>query len=346
MNPSFSTLQTVVFFTFILLGLGLFAYTVSLFVMPFFWAVVIAIVLFPIYERIRHAVKSDRLGALLVILLLCIGIIAPVTLLATAVGDEAVAVYQNFSDVPSIQDALTPLSPYLSQVGISPDETQEYIQTYGKMILAILGEHAFTIGKATIVGFFKTLLMLYLLYFMLKDGKRLLRFAEYHIPIGNSKEQHLWMTFVSITRALFKGTLVVALAQTFVCALLFAIAGVPHILLLTAIALVLACIPGIGPTLVWGPVSAWLYITGNIFGAGIVLAGGLLIVSLIDNVLRPLLVGRDTALPDPLVLISILGGIATFGVAGLIIGPVTAGLALALLGMFREQYATDLELRG
>jgi predicted PurR-regulated permease PerM len=314
--------------------------------MPFFWAVVLAIVLYPLYQKIHTSIKSERLASLFTILILCAVLIAPVSIIGALVSDEASDLYGHFSDSRSVQQFLAPLNPLFVQFDISPDDLEMYISQYGKVVTASIAEHAITYGKATLVGFFKLLIMLYLLFFMLKDGKRMLRFLQFHLPLGDAKETHLFNTFASITRALFKGTIAVAAAQALVCGFLFLITGVPHVMILTTLALLLACIPGVGPTIVWGPVVLWLFLTGNVLGACIVLAGGLIVVSLIDNILRPLLVGRETALPDPLILLSILGGIATFGISGLIIGPVSAGLALALLQMFREQYGTDLELHG
>jgi predicted PurR-regulated permease PerM len=126
-------------------------------------------------------------------------------------------------------------------------------------------------------------------------------------------------------------------------ALLLVFAGVSNIFLLSVVTIICAIIPAIGPAIVWIPVGLILLLTGDYMGAGIVLGGGVALISTVDNILRPVLVGRDTSLPDPIILISILGGIATFGIPGLIIGPISAGLALSLLTMFTDEYRTELE---
>lgn len=343
---TFSRLQTTLFFGVLAVGLGFFVYTVSLFLLPFFWATVASIVLFPLYTAIKHQLHNETVSALLTIVIVCCVAILPLSIIGTLVADEAVTVYYTVSTKPALEAQAAPVLSLLERVGVNKEEALAYMSEYATAGAKWIAQNALSVGKATLMSIVSLIVTLYLLFFFLRDGKRILRFIQFHIPLGDEREYHLFTTFTSITRALFKGTLVVAIAQSIVCGALFWVTGLPHVFLLMAITLIAACIPGIGPVLVWGPASVWLFAHGDIVGGSIVVVVGALVVGLIDNMLRPILVGRETALPDPIILISILGGIASFGIPGLIIGPVSAGLALALLKMFREEYGEALQMKG
>jgi predicted PurR-regulated permease PerM len=189
-------------------------------------------------------------------------------------------------------------------------------------------------------------LMLYVLFFLLKDGERLGIYLMKIFPLGNEKEKMLFHSFTSTTRAMIKGTVVVSLIQGLIGAILFFIAGVPSPILWGTLMALLALIPAIGPGLAWIPVGIILLLSGDILGAIIVLGGGAGIISLVDNILRPILVGRDTEMPDALILLSIFGGLATFGLAGIVIGPVIAALFISIWNLFSHEYEVELRERG
>lgn len=349
----FGVLHHTFFFGLLFAGLALFGYIVSPFIVPLFWAVVFAIILHPLQEKIKHLSHtylhtrmrvSNTLASLLTLLIFLCCVIAPLGTLGTVVAEEAVNVYTVLTHDSSVIDRITTLATaQLDHFNIDPVDAKESLVTYGKSAASWLSSQAFQFGTATLVTLVKTIVMLYLLFFLLRDGTRLMRFVQYMLPIGKDREDTLFTTFTSITRSIFKGTVVVALVQGIIGGLLFAIAGVPHFLLATSVMTLLACIPGVGPALVWLPAGIALIALGNTSGGFLILIGGGLIISLVDNLLRPLLVGRETRLPDPVIFISILGGIATFGIPGVILGPVAAGLCLALLQMFSDEYGAELE---
>jgi predicted PurR-regulated permease PerM len=345
MKHSFSSIQQTVFFSAVIAGCLFFGSIVLPFFMPFFWAVVMSILLYPLYLKIVHWYNGrESLAALTAILGLIIGIVLPVVLIATMLTQEAVSVYEYVHTNPEqvdlkIQQGVSMLNAW----GIDTSEFPERIRSYSASITTWIAQEALTLGKATGLTLIKTILALYIVFYLLRDGRKLLKFIQYILPLGNRREVHLFNTFSSITRALIKGTVLTALLQGAVGGILLWVGGAPSVLLLTALMTILACIPGVGPTLVWLPAGIFEIATGNMLGGLIILIGGFGVISMIDNVVRPILVGRDTALPDSVILISILGGLVTFGIPGLIIGPVSAGLALALLEMFASEYNQELE---
>ena len=140
--------------------------------------------------------------------------------------------------------------------------------------------------------------------------------------------------FTEVIRATVKGTLVVAVVQGALGGLIFGLLGIHAPALWAALMVVLSLLPAVGTALVWLPVAVYLLATGATWQGIVLIVFGVLVIGLVDNVLRPILVGKDTKIPDYLVLISTLGGIAVFGINGFVIGPVIAAMFIAVWGMF------------
>ena len=183
---------------------------------------------------------------------------------------------------------------------------------------------------------------LYALYYFLLNGPALLDRALWYLPLADEDERRLVEKFSLVTRATLVGTLVVGGIQGGLAGIALAIAGVPSALFWTVLMVVFSVIPGIGTALVWVPACLWLAVGGARAEAISVAVFCALVVGSIDNVLRPRLVGRDTAMPDLLILLSTLGGIRMFGVVGLIIGPVLAAVCLTLWDLYGVAFAEVL----
>jgi predicted PurR-regulated permease PerM len=181
--------------------------------------------------------------------------------------------------------------------------------------------------------------MLYLLYFFMRDGTKLLDGLVHALPFGDERERHLLERFAAVSRATIKGSLVVGIAQGAIGGILFAVLGIGAPVLWGVVMALLSIVPAVGPALVWLPAAVILIINGSLI-KGIVLIGvGALIIGLVDNLLRPLLVGRDTKMPDYLILLSTLGGLTAFGIAGVVIGPIIAAFFLSVWEMAEAEYA-------
>ena len=179
--------------------------------------------------------------------------------------------------------------------------------------------------------------MLYLLFFFLRDGDKLLATLNYAIPMGDGRQQTLFRRFASVTRATLKGSLLVGLVQGALGGLLFWILGLRAPVFWGVIMAMLSLLPIVGPSIVWAPVALYLMFTGSMTKGIILVVGGVLVVGTADNILRPLLVGRETRMPDYMVLLSTLGGLSVFGPAGFVAGPVLAALFLSVWDMFAQE---------
>jgi len=318
--------------------------------MSIFWAVAFAVVLFPFFAYLRREMKSGSLAALITIPITLALVFIPLYALGLQVAQEASSLYQRTAGnqnayVSAVQNAPF-VSDTLSLFGISTTDLTERGLAALREAISWIANEAFSIGAATFSILIQTVVMLYLLFFFLRDGELISQHIRKLLPLGDKREQVLFGRFISTTRAIFKGTVVVALLQGFVGGILFWIAGIPNATLWGSIMAITALIPAIGPAIVWLPAGIILLFMGNVWEGVFVLAGGAVIISLIDNLLRPLLVGRDTQMPDPLILVAMLGGLATFGLGGLIIGPVVAAFFLALWNIFGTEYKEELAERG
>lgn len=189
---------------------------------------------------------------------------------------------------------------------------------------------------------FMAFIMFFTMYYFLIGGKDLLKKIMYLSPLKDSHEKILIEKFISISRATVKGTLVVAFVQGGIGGITFAIAGVPSATVWAVVMMFLSLIPMVGSSLVWFPVALVMLLTGNIWQGALILTVGLGIISLIDNFLRPGLVGKDIQMHPLVVFFATLGGISMFGFLGFIIGPIIVALFLSLWDIYAVEFKSQL----
>ena len=351
MTDTFTLVQRTLFFSLIIGITALFVWMLRDIILPIFWALVFAVLLYPLFVRIRKGMRGRGIpAAALTLVFTLVVIFVPLYILGSMIANEAIDLYlsladRNFSLSP-VSENISAINTLIEQFTGDSRTITQHITEFVRSISSWLATQAVSIGTTTLGFAVKFALMLYVLFFLLKDGERLGAYLMKILPLGDKKEKMIFFSFTSTTRAIIKGTVIVSLVQGLIGAILFAIAGVPSPILWGTLMAILALIPAIGPGLVWVPVGIILLLSGDVFGAVVVLGGGAAIVSLADNVLRPILIGRDTEMPDALILLSILGGLATFGLAGIVMGPVIAALFVSIWNLFAHEYEIDLKERG
>jgi predicted PurR-regulated permease PerM len=311
------------------------------------WAVFMAIVFSSLQERSVQVCRGRRgwaaLGTLVVIV---VSVLLPMALLAGSITHEATAFYERFKsgDIQLSQyfqrgvDALPAwVRGALDRLGLADLAAvqRKLVDAMGRSSQVITAR-AFSIGQNTLNFLVDFFVMLYLLYFLLRDGKALAAEAAKALPFKPQHTRRLLDQFATVVRATVKGNVVVALVQGALGWLAFWVLGINGALLWGALMALLSLLPAVGAALVWGPVALYLLSVGSI-GSGLGLAAwGVLVIGLVDNVLRPVLVGKQTRLPDYLVLISTLGGLAVFGLNGFVIGPVIAAIFIVAWDLLAE----------
>ncbi|HWV13945.1 MAG TPA: AI-2E family transporter [Cellvibrio sp.] len=308
-----------------------------------FWAIAIAIVFHPVQQRLLKRWPTYPNLAVLATLLLCIVVvILPLMIVISSVIDEGVAIYEKINSgeinpaqyIEQVHTAFPRINALLSRVGIDLNniktDATDAVMASGKF----LAQHTFTIGQNAFSFLCNLALMLYITFFMLRDGNQLVELLVRALPLGDAHERTLFGIFTEVTRATIKGNIVVAIVQGSVGGLTLWALGIHGALLLAVLMMFASLIPAVGSALVWAPVAIYLAAKGSISDALILVGVGVAVIGMLDNILRPILVGRDTQLPDYLVLLSTLGGIGIFGLNGFVIGPLVAALFLACWGIF------------
>ncbi|RYF42886.1 MAG: AI-2E family transporter [Comamonadaceae bacterium] len=312
------------------------------------WAVFLAIVFAPIHRRLLLRVRGrGNVAALLTLGLIVLIVILPMAWLGASVVGEAGAMYQRVKAGEIqfgtyFQQAINALPTWLhglldrfglGELGLLQDKATALLTRSGQLITT----HVLGIGQNTldfVVAFF---IMLYVLFFLLRDGASLTQSLARAIPLYERQTERLLGQFVTVVRATVKGNIVIALIQGMLGGLAFWVLGLPAPLLWGALMAMLSLLPAVGAALVWVPVALYYLFTGSLWAAAGLTAWGVLAIGLVDNVLRPILVGKDTNLPDYLVLVTTIGGIAVFGLNGFVIGPVIAALFLAAWQLFAAE---------
>jgi predicted PurR-regulated permease PerM len=310
------------------------------------WAVFLALVFWPVHQRCLRVVKRPGLAALLTLLTIVLIVIVPLALVSASVVQEASVLYQQLRS-----GELRPAQYMQRVLDTVPAWAQAVLARFGLTDVPALSRRAaevltsssqfltstlLDIGQLTlnfVVSFF---IMLYVLFFLLRDGRMLAAEMERAIPLHVDQTRRLLLQFVAVVRATVKGNVVVALVQGALGALAFWFLDVPGAVLWGAFMALLSLLPAVGAAIVWGPVALYKLFTGDV-GAGVgLIAWGVLVIGLVDNVLRPILVGRDTKLPDYVVLVATVGGIGLFGLNGFVIGPVIASMVLVAWNLLTD----------
>jgi predicted PurR-regulated permease PerM len=340
--------ESRVFFALVLLTTALFLWMVRGFLMPVFWAAVFAVLFHRLFQWLARRLGGRRaLAAGLTTLLVVFVVLIPFALIAAAVTQQALGLYQRIvtgqvdinAPIAFVERNLPRLTALLNEYGINVAQVRESVQGAAVGATQWIAGQALVIGQNILTVTILFALMLYLLFFFFRDGDAILRGAFRALPMGDEREERLFRKFAEVSRATVKGTLVVAAIQGAIGGILFWLVGIQAAIFWAVIMGILSLLPALGPALVWGPAAIILFATGHVWQGVVVVVGGTLVIGLIDNLLRPVLVGRETKMPDYLILLATLGGISAFGLAGFVVGPIIAALCLVMWEMFADEHA-------
>jgi len=338
------------FFVTLLLVVSLaFFWLIRGFLQPIFWAVALGIVVYPLHARLELRLHDRKgLAASISVVIVVVVVILPLIGLGAAVANEAAALYNRLQDggfsagdlFSKAEQRLPQVTALIERAGIDPTRLQEQAQSAAVTVSRAIAERALSIGSGTLRGTIFFFLMLYLLFFFLRDGPRILDATIRALPLGDQRERHLFGRFAEVSRATIKGTLVVGIVQGTIGGIAFAVLGINAPVLWGTVMALLSILPVVGTALVWLPAAIFLILTGQIFGGIALILVGVFVIGLVDNLLRPVLVGRDTQLPDYVILLSTLGGLAGFGLAGIVIGPTIAAFFLSIWQMAEQEFTS------
>ena len=329
---------------------ALFFSMIHQFLMAIFLAGLFSALARPVYRRLRVMFRGHRhLASVTTLLLMIFAVLTPLMLLIGIVVAQAIDVgqavtpwiRQNIQQSDQLTDYLQALPFY------------EYIEPYrgdilekaGRLVGLVSNWIVGGLSQATVgtVNFlFMGFVFLYTMYFLQMEGDRLIRKILYYLPMNSADEGRMLNKFTSVTRATLKGSMMIGVLQGGLAGAAFAVAGIDNAVFWGTVMAVLSVIPSVGSALVWIPASIILIMQGSIAGGIGLLAFCGLVVGSLDNVLRPILVGKDTQMHELLIFFGTLGGILMFGIAGIFIGPLIASLFVTVWDLYGETFADYL----
>jgi len=277
-------------------------------------------------------------------------VVLPTVLISVALAREAGAVYERLQS-----GALDPALYFRGVFEALPPGVTAWLDRFGLVDFSILQQRltdalaqgsrfiaaqALGIGQGTFEFIVQLFITLYLAFFLIRDGDSLARVLRHAVPLAPAHQRELLGKFAVVVRATVKGNLLVAALQGLLGGLAFWFLGLQGALLWAVLMAFLSLLPAVGAALVWGPVALFYLLTGALWQGLALTAWGVLVIGLVDNLLRPLLVGKDTRLPDYVVLITTLGGMAVLGINGFVLGPAIAAMFVAVWHIYGATRAT------
>ena len=313
--------------------------------LPFYgtilWAGIIALLFAPVYRWLLTRLKGKRTpAALLTLLLAVVVVIVPFTVVSAALAREAMGIYERVESgewTPALYfkrvfDAMPAWTMALfDQFGLTDFDTlQRRLSTAVAQASQFIAARVLGIGQDTFAFVAELFITVYIAFFLIRDGDSVVRAVRRAIPLSSEHKKELIDKFATVIRATVKGNLLVAAIQGALGGIAFWFLGVGAALLCGVLMAFLSLLPAVGAALVWFPVAAYFLIIGALWKGVALFAYGVLVIGLVDNLLRPMLVGKDTRMPDYVVMITTLGGMVVFGINGFVLGPTIAAMFIAV----------------
>lgn len=304
------------------------------------WAIVLVIVFYPVHKQLGNKIKRRGLHALLSSTLVVLIVVLPLTLLTVAVGEELAKAVPNLpSQAAELANNQTPLLGRISEwlnhnLGIDTLRLQEFLtQQVRNSAQGLLGASFNLVGNV-ISSVVKAFFVIFTMYYLFRDSDKIVAKLPDALPLRRDQSEAIIRRIQQVVSASVYGVVTIAALQGVLGGLMFWILGIPSPLLWAVLMAFVCMIPIAGSFLVWLPLSIYLMARGYWTRAIVLVIWGGLVISTVDNFLRPKLVGGQTRLHELLIFFSVLGGISVFGLLGIVLGPVVLAITLGLLQTF------------
>ena len=315
------------------------------------WAIVLVTVFYPVHRRLAVRIKRRGLRAFVSCLLVVLIIVLPLIVLTTVVAQELANVIPN---LPSQLSQLlnSPTSPVgrisgwlQTRFGIDTVSSKAFVVDHLKQSSDWLLGSSFNLLGNIVSGIVKAFFVLFTMYYLFKDGDKIVDKLPAALPLGRRQSEAIILRTKEVVSASVYGVVAIAAIQGILGGIAFWILGIPSPLLWAVLMAFVCMIPVAGSFLVWLPIAIYLMVTGHWTKAIILIAWGALVISTVDNFLRPKLVGGQTKLHELLVFFSVLGGLRVFGLLGIVLGPVVLAITLGLLRTFQVHETLPADAR-
>ncbi len=300
-----------------------------------FFGILLAYIFYPLYKYILSKLKNENISAILI----CLGLVAIILFIVgfalSSLANQAIELYLYLQGA-DLSTTITQALPDFLSSEFSTTLANSINSFISNLLAKSLSSFTSFILNLPIL-IFQLIIVVFVFFFSLRDGKKAAGYIKSLSHLGKETQEKFFRQFKDITNSVLIGQIVIGILQGIVAGIGYFIFGVQNALILTLLTMLVGIIPLIGPTLVWIPVTIYLFIAGRT-GAGIgLLLYGLVIISWIDVIVRPVIVSRKTELNSVIVIIGMVGGLFVFGVSGLIIGPLVLAYVLLVLELYRKK---------
>jgi predicted PurR-regulated permease PerM len=311
------------------------------------WAGVLVIVFYPVHKRIAERTRRRSLSALISCLLVVLVVVLPLTLITAAVIQEFAKVAPNLpanlSQLLSQQPAiLSRISEWVqNRFGVDLVSFQDFLfQQFHNLSQSLLGASFNLVGNI-VTSVVKAFFVIFTMYYLFRDGDKITNKLPDALPLNRAQSEAIILRTHQVVSASVYGVVTIAALQGLLAGLAYWILGIPSPVLWAVLTAFVCMIPVAGSFLVWLPLAIYLIIAGYWTRAILLIIWGGLVISTIDNLLRPKLVGTQTKLHELFIFFSVLGGISVFGLLGIVLGPVVLAITLGLLQTFQLRRHAD-----
>lgn len=326
----------------------LFAVLIIDFILAIFWAIVLAILFSPVNQYIEEKFNKPTLSSLFTIIFIFIVVLIPCFFILTAVANETLIIVKAIETgeinlekfLISTSQLLPTLTERINGLGYSTNTLIEQLNNIALETSQYALSLVMNTGENILRFLLSAFVMIYLLFFFLKDGDLIIAKCIDVFPLDDDQEKFLIEKFNNVTKATVKGTILVGVTQGIIGGIIFALLDIQAAVLWGVLMAFFSIVPTIGTAIIWFPAACLLFFSGAWLKALILLLIGFFVIGLIDNFLRPYLVGKETKLPDYMILLTTLGGVSLVGLSGFIIGPIIAALFLTLWSLFKLDQST------
>ena len=309
------------------------------YLIPVFWAIIFSILFSPFYNWLNEKIDRPSLSSSITIFIILLLFILPSILFLGAITNEVFKIVSmlesgdfeigSSSIIPSIENAI-------NLTGLNIEDIYKQLNQFVYSLSQLTYTTLMKVTENIFSFIVSSLIMIYLLFFFLKDGENIINNCVSIFPMDDAHERYLLDQFHQVTKVTIKGTFIVAFSQGFLGFLILSILNIQGAILWGFLMALFSILPGIGTAIVWLPITIFLIYSGMWLQGLILLLSGLFIIGLVDNLLRPYLISKETSLPDYLVLLTTIGGISLFGISGFVIGPIIASLFISLWSLMKK----------
>lgn len=344
------------FIAIFLLLLYIFYQILNPFILALFWGAITTLTLYPIHVRLTKLLKNRQsISALVMTIVATFLIILPIVFISATVAVDMFDIYQSLSSNVEVSELKSKLEKLKGLLPVSIlDELQnklkiDEINVHQMAVKGLGSASTYVINEVqsaatNLTGLLISFgIMIFSLFFFFRDGESMLERIKSLIPMKNEQKDEIFKKFYDTLNAVIVGVMVTAAIQGILQGIFFWAIGISYSVLGGVLTFIFALIPIAGAVIVWLPVGLYLVFTGSLYaGIGVLLFGGL-VVSSVDNILKPMIIGGKVKLSTLFLVLTIFGSLSVFGFTGIILGPILLAIFMSFLEIYRSEYLESSE---